>query len=287
MRRGAVRARARFPARGVRRRARRRPAPGAPSRRFRATAAAAPSRPRRPPRPRAVAARRPPVGQPHMAPAGVPLEELHLLGAQPVQRPGRRRRVRLPAGPLPGRLRGTGQLRHRAQLRALPAGQRRRQRTGRARVQVGLRLLGRSDGDRAAYAHLAAEHRPVEEERGVRAGGEVAALAAVGVRGEGPAVRVGAVQHHDPYVRQSLGVGGRQRHRVRLALPGRHRLAEPPREQGQRVAGRVCRVEGRQFGDRRVPDPQRPQQLVDAPHTEPRSEETQRSGRIRTTTPSP
>lgn len=131
---------------------------------------------------------------------------------------------------------------------------------GGAGVEVGLGFPGGGGGDGAADADLAGEGGPVEAEGRVRAGREVAALCAVVVRGEGPAVLVGAVQHDRAYVRQALLVRGRQRHGVRLRLACRHRLREPGGEERERGGGCGGRVEGAEFGDSRLPDAGRPQQ---------------------------
>ena len=194
--------------------------------------------------------------------------------AQPYVLPPRRRpgRTRPPRGPStyasrsarasPARAcarshaasRGLRQLLARGEDFALPPGQRRGQRAGRAGVQIGLALRRTGRGDPAPDPDLAALRGPVEAERRLGVGGQLAPLRAGGVRGEVPAPLVRVVQHQRPYVRAPLVVHRGQGHGVRLGLAGRHGLAEPPVEQRQRAPRARRRVEGRK-GD--VPDPLR------------------------------
>nr|BBJ51764.1 hypothetical protein SAVMC3_43930 [Streptomyces avermitilis] len=111
-------------------------------------------------------------------------------------------------------------------------------------MQIRLPLLGRGDLDRAPQPDLTALSGPVETQSRVRAGGQLAALAAGGMGREGPAVRVRAVQHHDADVGQAVLVRRRERHRVRLGLARRDRLREPLHEQREWFGGCGCRVEG-------------------------------------------
>src|SRR6266513_2060074 len=63
----------------------------------------------------------------------------------------------------------------------------------RARIEVGIRLLGRHALEAAFDPHLAAQRVPVEHQRRVGIGGELAALPALVSAEEREAARIGAL----------------------------------------------------------------------------------------------
>ena len=80
----------------------------------------------------------------------------------------------------------------------------------------------------------------MEEQGGLRIGGELAALAAVEIGVEDEAALVMALHQHHPDRGAALGVGGRQRHGDGVVRLGEPRLGEPFLEQSVRVGGHGC-----------------------------------------------
>src|SRR5262245_27469443 len=112
---------------------------------------------------------------------------------------------------------------------ALRRGGRRHAAERRPRPKIRLGVGARGPLDRSLDADLAPERSPVEEQRGVRVGGQLAALAALvaGVEHE-PLLAEALDEHH---ARRRTPVGRRRRHGGLLG--DRHRLAgvpEPPPE---------------------------------------------------------
>ena len=98
----------------------------------------------------------------------------------------------------------------------------------RARGEVGIGLRVVDDFDLALDPHLHAQHhaRPVEQQRGVRIGLQLAALAAVEVRVEDEAARVVRLQQHGARGGAALRIGGRDDHGGGVGFARRRGLRE-------------------------------------------------------------
>ena len=108
-------------------------------------------------------------------------------------------------------------------------------RAGRAALEVGVGFLGRAPYDRPFDPNLPLQIVPVESQRRVGVGIELAALAALVVREEDEALLVIPAQQDDP--RRGTGVGrrGRQNHGVGLGNLAECRFLEPSVELADRV----------------------------------------------------
>ena len=105
-----------------------------------------------------------------------------------------------------------------------------------ARREVGLRLGARDLLHRAGHEHLPAGLRvPEEGERGVRVGGELAALAALVVREEDEAPLVHAFEENRAGRGAAGLIRGRERHRLGQGDAGRHGLLLPLPEEGEGI----------------------------------------------------
>ena len=86
--------------------------------------------------------------------------------------------------------------------------------------------------------HLAAERRPVEQERRLRVRLQLAPLPRRVVREEDEPALVEALQQHHPHRRRTARIRRRERHRLRH-LERRARLGEPAPELLERVGGEI------------------------------------------------
>jgi hypothetical protein len=116
-------------------------------------------------------------------------------------------------------------------------------RAERARREIAVAFVGAGFLDPAFDAHLALELDPVEQQRRVRMGGEVAALAAFVIGKEDEPAFVDTLDEHDSGRRPAVRADGGERHRVGLGELGGERLLEPAIELCERVGGGIGFIE--------------------------------------------
>ncbi len=124
-----------------------------------------------------------------------------------------------------------------ARLRARPGAEPRATGPGR---EVGISVIGRNTSDGAPHPHLPAQALPMEAERGLTRGDQLAALGAFQVRVEdkaavGTPLDIEALQEDHAHIGEAAHVNRRERHCVGVVSLVRLGLLEPRLEQRERL----------------------------------------------------